>query len=119
MFRALLASIFLILAASATGSGEILQAATSVAHAEQFAGALHAPPQVPQGQDTADIEKQPCFNARHWDAKAAAIKARPISVRRHDLQPALGIFPSRTLSQQHFLFLYACAPRAPPLVTGI
>lgn len=119
MLRALLASIFVILAASAAGSGEILPASTSVAHADQFAGILQPPPQKPQGRDTPDVAKQPCFSARNWHGKAAGIKAHPISVRGHDLKPARGIFPSKTLPQRHFLFLYACAPRAPPRVSGI
>lgn len=65
MFRVLFASIFLILVASAAGSGEILPAPASVAHASQFAGVLQPPPQKPQGRDSADIEKQRCVSARH------------------------------------------------------
>jgi hypothetical protein len=116
MPRALLAWIFAILAASAA-----MAVAPSTASAEvrgHFATIFDPAPPSHQGQDLPDIEKQPCFSAPEWHGKFA-VSTYAAAVRCHSAPIAGKAPPLQPCPVKHFLFLYACAPRAPPAASGV
>ena len=114
MLRALLATLFAFLIASAAISAEHTFETLSDARpdARPFADP-YAPFAPPQGQDTEDIDKQPCVSAQHGEGKTA-VDAPLDMAGRHHLRIADGDFPQQWTFSKHTLFLHACAPRAPP-----
>ena len=114
MLRALLATLFAFLIVSAAISAERTFEALSDARpdARPFADPF-APFAPPQGQDTEDIDKQPCVSAKHGEGKTA-VDAPLDTLGRHHMRIADGDFPQPWTFPKHIPFLYACAPRAPP-----
>jgi hypothetical protein len=114
MLRALLATLFTFLIASAAITAEHTFEALSDARpdARPFADP-YVPFAPPQGQDTEDIDKQPCVSARHGGGKTAVDAPLDTAGRRH-MRIADGDFPQQWTFSKHILFLHACAPRAPP-----
>lgn len=114
MLRALLATLFTFLIASAAISAEHPFEALSDARpdARPFADP-HAPFAPPQGQDTEDIDKQPCVSAKDGEGKTA-VDPLLDTAGRHHARIADGDFPQQWTFSKHILFLHACALRAPP-----
>jgi hypothetical protein len=114
MLRALLATIFAVLTASAAVAVDRSPAPAEINH---FAAKFDPCP-AHQGQDQIDIDKQPCFSPQTWSGKAAVETDPSVSDRRH--MPAASLLrPPHQRASTHILFLYACAPRAPPSITRI
>lgn len=111
MLRALLALIFVILASPATVSG-----AEGVTLAQEAKRTLESfdPSPRHQGRDTLDVQHQPCFNVRSGGGKP--VVELPIAAH-HPVRIAVEEVarPDRRSAPRQAVFLYACAPRAPPL----
>ena len=115
MLRALLATIFAVLTASAVLAVE--RSSVPADNASHYA-AKHAPAPAPQGEDQIDIDKQPCLGLQDWNGKAAVQMHAAVADGRC-VPAADGIAPSRHHARAHLLFLHACAPRAPPSVSRV
>jgi len=115
MLRALLATIFAVLTASAVLAVE--RSSVPADHANHFAG-KHDPAPAPQGEDQIDIDKQPCIGLQDGSGKAAAQVPEALA-DRHGVPVAKRIDLPRQHVPAHLLFLHACAARAPPPVSGV
>lgn len=108
MLRALLATIFAVLTASAAVAVE-----RSPVPAEGHFAAKFRPAPAPQGEDQPDFVKQPCFSFQDWNGKSA-VKEHSVSFRGRRGPVAAKNCPASQRASHHDLFLHACAPRAPP-----
>lgn len=109
MLRALLATIFAVLTASAAVAVE-----RSPVPAEGHFAAKFDPVPAHQGEDQADVAKQPCFTSQDWNGKSA-VKGHLGSFRGRRGPVAAKICSASQRASHHDLFLHACAPRAPPM----
>jgi hypothetical protein len=108
MLRALLATIFAVLTASAASAVE----RSPVPAADHFAAKFDPSP-AHQGEDQIDIDKQPCVSPQDWSGKSAVNEH--LASFRGPRGPVAKVFSQPQRLSQHDLFLYACAPRAPPV----
>ena len=113
MMRALLASIFVILILASGISNDARSVAAEPGN--QIAAKLKAQPSHHQGQDTPDVRRQHCFSARYWDS-SAAIPPLVTTELRNEASPAGPMLAHDQQFLTHILFLYTCAPRAPPFL---
>lgn len=111
MTRALLALILAVFVSSAAVS-----AAERMALAQEVeqAAKVFNPAPAHQGQDTEDVERQPCVSARSGGGKAALDLGAVAPQHRHSPSLAITAAPLRPPVLKPVVFLYSCAPRAPP-----
>lgn len=111
MLRALLATIFAVLTASAVLAVERFSVPADSAN--HYAAKFDLAP-AQQGEDQIDIDKQPCLGLQDWSKAAVQVHAPSSDGRCVPLANDGGPPSQHVLA--HLLFLYACAPRAPPSV---
>lgn len=111
--RALLASIFVIFVLASGISNDARSVAAEPGN--QIAVKLKTQPAHHQGQDTPDVRRQHCSSARHWDGSTAIPPLVTTAIRPEASSAGL-MLPHHPQILTHILFLYACAPRAPPFI---
>lgn len=111
MMRALLALILAVFVSSTAVSAAERMALAQ--HVDQAAKVFNPAP-AHQGQDTEDVEHQPCVSARSGGGKAALDLGAAAPQHRHSPSLAITTTPLRPPVLKPVVFLYSCAPRAPP-----
>jgi len=114
MLRALLATIFAVLTASAALGVDRSPAPAEINH---FAAKFDPGP-AHQGQDQIDVDMQPCFSPHDWSGKTA-VKTHAAFLGERSMPVVAKLWPQRHRFLTHVLFLYACAPRAPPFISRV